>query len=81
MDTYICMAESLRCSPESITTLLIAYTPIQNQKFFFKKKKRTMLSAKVLKYPKVARPDVSSIPYINIYLEEFLWVIFVTVLL
>ena len=37
-----------------------------------------MLSAKVLKYPKVARPDVSSIPYINIYLKEFLWVIFVT---
>ena len=35
-----------------------------------------MLSAKVLKYPKVARPDVSSIPYINIYLKEFLWVIY-----
>ena len=28
MDTYICMAESLCCSPEIITTLLIAYTPI-----------------------------------------------------
>ena len=30
MDTCICMAESLHCSPETITTLLIGYTPIQN---------------------------------------------------
>ena len=37
MDTCICMAESLRCSPETITTLLIDYTPIQNKKL--KKKK------------------------------------------
>ena len=28
MDTY-----SLLCSPETITTLLISYTPIQNKKF------------------------------------------------
>ena len=33
MDTYIRMAESLRCSPETITTLLIGFTPIQNKKF------------------------------------------------
>ena len=33
----ICMAESLGCSPETITTLLISYTPIQNT---FKKKRR-----------------------------------------
>ena len=32
MDTGICMAESLPCSPETITTLLIGYTPIQNKK-------------------------------------------------
>ena len=31
-DTYIDMAESLCCSPESITTSLIGYTPIQNKK-------------------------------------------------
>ena len=31
MDTRICMAESLRCSPETITTLLIGHTPIQNK--------------------------------------------------
>jgi len=28
MDTYIRMAESLCCPPESVTTLLICYTPI-----------------------------------------------------
>ena len=28
MDTCICMAESLCCPPETITTLLIGYTPI-----------------------------------------------------
>ena len=33
MDTCICMAESLFCSSETITTLLIGYTPIQNKKF------------------------------------------------
>ena len=31
---YICVAESLCCSPEIITTLLIGYTPMQNKKFF-----------------------------------------------
>ena len=30
MDTCVCMAESLHCSRETTTTLLIAYTPIQN---------------------------------------------------
>ena len=29
MDTCICIVESLPCSPEAITTLLIGYTPIQ----------------------------------------------------
>jgi len=33
MDTWICMAESLPCSPKTITMLLIGYTPIQNKKF------------------------------------------------
>ena len=33
MDTYICIAESLQHSPETITTLLISCTPIQNNKF------------------------------------------------
>ena len=41
MDTCMCMAESLCCPPETITTLLISYTMIQNKKvffFFFKKR-------------------------------------------
>jgi len=29
----ICRTESLHCSPETTTTLLIIYTPIQNKKF------------------------------------------------
>ena len=33
MGTCICMAESLRCLPETITTLLMGYTPIQNKRF------------------------------------------------
>ena len=36
-DTRTCMAESLRCSPETTTTLLTGYTPIQNKKFKVKK--------------------------------------------
>ena len=31
MDTCICIAESLPCSLETITTWLIDYTPIQNK--------------------------------------------------
>ena len=42
------MTDSLPCSSEIITTLLIAYTPIQNKKF--KKKKRK--SRGDLKYTK-----------------------------
>ena len=41
MDTCICMAESLCYSPETITRLLISYTPIRNKKF--KKKKLQVL--------------------------------------
>ena len=32
MDTCVCMAESLCCPPETITTLLISYVPKQNKK-------------------------------------------------
>ena len=32
MDTCMCLAESLCCPPETVTTLLICYTPIQNKK-------------------------------------------------
>ena len=39
MDTRMCMAESLCCSPEGITTLLIGYIPIQNKKLLRNKQK------------------------------------------
>ena len=32
MDTCVCMAESLCCSPETVKTLLTGYIPIQNNK-------------------------------------------------
>ena len=32
IDTWICMAESLCWPPETVTALLIGYTPIQNKK-------------------------------------------------
>ena len=35
---HMCMAQSLRCSPETITTLLIGSTAIQNKKLKRKKK-------------------------------------------
>ena len=41
MDTCIFMAESLHCLPETVTALLIGYTPIQNKKF--KRKKEILL--------------------------------------
>ena len=37
MDTCICLAESLCCPPETMVTLLISYTLMQNKKL--KKKK------------------------------------------
>lgn len=30
---WVCVAESLRCSPETLTTLLTGYIPTQNKKF------------------------------------------------
>lgn len=42
---------------------------------------KIMPSAKVLKYPKVARSNVPTSPDINIYVKEFLWIIFVTMIL
>ena len=33
MDTCLCVTEPLCCTPETVTTLLISYTPMQNKKF------------------------------------------------
>ena len=41
MDTCISMVESLCCPPETITTLLIGYTSVQNKKFKKKDEDRT----------------------------------------
>ena len=43
MDIRVCTAESLCCSPVTITTLLMGYTPIQNKKL--KKKKKNLPSS------------------------------------
>ena len=40
IDTGMCMAESLRCSPETTTTLLTDYIPIQNKKLEVGRKKK-----------------------------------------
>ena len=79
MDTYMCMAESLCCPPETITILLTGYTPIQNKKFRRRKKElqTTLLSiyrlksaerAQLVKNPPVMRetwvdPCVGKIPW------------------
>ena len=46
MDTCICMAESLLCSPETTTALLIGYTPVQNEKFKVWEKTNLVLETK-----------------------------------
>ena len=66
MDTCVCMAESLCCPPEIITTLLISYTPTQNKKFK-KKKKRFSFSGPSLEQagqatgPRLGRTVSSSV--------------------
>ena len=42
MDSYICMVESLDCSPGTLTTSLVGYTPIQNKKFKRRRKQWRM---------------------------------------
>ena len=43
----ICLAESLRCSPETITTLLVGYALIQNKKLNIKRQ-RLLLQRKAM---------------------------------
>ena len=52
MDTCICMAVSLCCSPEAIVTLLISYTPIQNKKLKGYKSKISRDKGEILKVSK-----------------------------
>ena len=56
MDTCVCMAESLCCLPETVTTLLIGYVPKQNKKL--KKKKNPFL---LMKFAQSTSPASSRI--------------------
>jgi len=47
MDACIFMAESLCCSPETITILLISYTLMENIKFKLIKKKEMTKPGKI----------------------------------
>ena len=47
MDTRVCLAESLGCSLETITTLLIGHPPIENKKFKKINKKYHLLYKRV----------------------------------
>ena len=59
MDTCICMAESHCWAPETITTLLIGYTPIENKEFF---KNKGVPGGSVVKNLRGNAGDVSLIP-------------------
>ena len=65
MDTCISMADSLRCSPEVTTTLLISYTPTPNKKVYIKKKKRRSRGSHRHKPAKKEGVSSHSIPVIH----------------
>ena len=74
MDTSVCMAESLHCSPEITTTLLIGYTPIQNV-FGVKKlklKKHTVFHCKVKRVEQILGNDYQPLPYLVFSLSHSL---------
>ena len=65
MDTCTCTAESLCCSAETTSALLIGYTPVQNEKFKVLGEKKNHLTlqtpnifAEQLKYSSVAAGNV-----------------------
>ena len=66
MDTCICMAEPLHSLPDTVATLLISYTPIQNKTFvfvffFFKKQSTQKLGdehAELVKGPRGVQAGV-----------------------
>ena len=87
MDTCICTAESLCCSPETTITLLIGYTQIQSilvlKKIFFKinKKKRkekkvvigTSLAVQWLRLCTSTKERVGSIPGLGTKIPHVAW--------
>ena len=66
-DTCVCLAESLCCSPETITALLTGYIPIQNKKA--KKKNQLKRFQKVqniyYRYSYLFIQALSSFPYLT----------------
>ena len=50
MDTCICIAESLSCSPETTTTLLTGDPPIQNKKFKVQGEEKCLGTKEACKY-------------------------------
>ena len=62
MDTYVCIAESLHSSPETIITLLIRHTQIQN-KMFLKLIKYITLFLKIIGYIFWQCNDIISVMY------------------
>ena len=67
MDTCICMAEPLCCSPETITTLLISYTPVQNKKVKKKKRLGQILSYSTLIFYFIIINKLKIIFYISVF--------------
>ena len=49
VNTCICMAEPLYCSLETVTTLSISYTPIQNKKLKKESEKTTQKTKDIFK--------------------------------
>ena len=68
MDTCICLAESLCCPPETVTTLLIGYIPIQNNKFFKRKKMLSIKKKKERKKEKTRNLSLKAIWEFRFYL-------------
>ena len=48
METYVCMVESLHCSPGTNTTSLIGYIPTQYNKFEIKKKSSRHIKIRII---------------------------------
>ena len=74
-DTRMCLAQSLRYSPETIPTLFIGYTPTQNKtfkkkKFFQKKNSKNIKNKTWLLFELKAKRKKKSSPE-NTYLKTY----------
>ena len=75
MDIGICMSESLCCSPETTTTLLTSYIPIQNIKSSKFEKKNYLLQLEKQNTQDLAkdfsRHFIKDIPMTNKHMARF----------